>query len=267
MIDPVILFRQNFNLKDSDISEEFKTAQNFFHVYEYRNRIPPYSLVFGRYSCLPFYKELEQDLKSNGSLLINSYDQHTYIADIMNYYRDIEAFTPKTFETWANLPEGKYVVKGRTNSRKFRWNTHMFANNKQDLIEVVRRLLDDEFIADQGLIVREYVPLRQIDEGLNGLPISNEYRLFFYKDQLLCSGFYWASHFNTFTNIPQDGLEFAKKIAKIVSKNTNFFVMDVAEKADGGWIVIELNDAQMSGLSLCDPEVLYSNLKKELIEE
>ena len=50
-------------------------------------------------------------------------------------------------------------------------------------------------------------------------------------------------------------------MAKIICKKCNFFVLDIAKKASGGYIVIEANDAQMSGLSLVDAKKLYTNLK------
>jgi hypothetical protein len=49
-----------------------------------------------------------------------------------------------------------------------------------------------------------------------------------------------------------------------VKDNVNFFVMDVALTESGRWIVIELNDGQMAGLSENDPDVLYGNMKKML---
>ena len=36
--------------------------------------------------------------------------------------------------------------------------------------------------------------------------------------------------------------------------------IDVAQTESGEWIVVELNDGQMSGLSENNPEVLYKNL-------
>jgi hypothetical protein len=41
-------------------------------------------------------------------------------------------------------------------------------------------------------------------------------------------------------------------------------VLDVAEKENGEFVLIEINDGQMSGLSCCNPEELYLNLKKQL---
>jgi hypothetical protein len=59
----------------------------------------------------------------------------------------------------------------------------------------------------------------------------------------------------------------AHKVAAIVSENCNFFVVDVAQKDDGGWVVVELNHGTMSGLSACDPEELYKNLAKAIEED
>ena len=260
---PVILFRESFDVDAQEVKEELAIAKKHFSVFGCRNSIPEDSLVIGRYSVLPYYQELEMDLECKGSRLINSYEQHDYLADITQYYEDIKGYTPKTFTQWAHINGGKWIVKGKTNSRKFRWNTHMFADGREALLKVIRTLMDDEFISEQGLIVREYEPLKKVDEGLYGLPISKEWRCFFYKDTLLVSGFYWSSHAENFCeDLPPDGKEFAEKVAAIISKKVDFFVMDVAEREDGGYIVIELNDGQMSGLSMCDPNTLYGNLAR-----
>jgi ATP-grasp domain, R2K clade family 3 len=43
-----------------------------------------------------------------------------------------------------------------------------------------------------------------------------------------------------------------------------FVVADVALTTAGDWILIELNDGQMSGLSDTDANELYSKIAKEL---
>lgn len=42
------------------------------------------------------------------------------------------------------------------------------------------------------------------------------------------------------------------------------YVMDVARTVNGEWIVVELNDFQMSGLGCCNPDTLYANLANHL---
>lgn len=264
-MNPVILFRRCFDLSDPDVQEEFEVAKKYFNVVETRTEVPDDSFVIGRYSVLPYYSELERELQIHRSQLINSLDNHRYVADICQYVEDLGNLTPATHTTWGHLQGGEWIVKGKTNSRKFNWDTMMYAKGREQLLSVIGKLLDDPFISEQGIVVRDFVQLERIGTGLHGLPINKEWRCFFYKDNLLASGFYWTSHADTFNEpLPLDGRRFALDVAEIVSKKCNFFVMDIAKKTDGGYIVIELNDAQMSGLSMCNPDVLYKNLRELL---
>ena len=263
-----VLFRKNFNISDEDITEEFDICSKYLTTVEYRSSVEPDSLVIGRFSVLPYYHELELELKTKNCPLINSYDQHLYIADITNYYEDLKEYTPKTYSEWYNIPEGAYIVKGKTNSRKQLWETHMFAQNKKSLMDVLRRIYDDTFISDQGIVVREYIPLKRFDTGINGLPITNEWRFFFYKKYLLTFGYYWTNFLECLSMaVCDDGMiDFASRIASIVCEHANFFVLDIGEKEDGGYILIEVNDGCMSGISGCSPTALYSNLKNLLMQ-
>ena len=261
----VILFRDDEAVHDEFLECKKITEDSIgVDVIESRMLIPHDSRIVCRYSCLPHYEELENDAAHVGAKLINSHRQHRYIAD-MSYVDDIADMTPKTYTEWWQLPEGKYVVKGRTNSRKHQWNRLMFANSQSDISRIAKALLDDPLIAQQGLVVREYVPLMKLDEGLNGLPITNEWRFFCIDGEVLCGGFYWASHPDAVSDPlspPRDAFKLAYKCAQRVDYHVRFVVIDVAQTAGGDWIVIELNDAQMSGLSMIKPEMLYRPLIK-----
>jgi hypothetical protein len=262
MKSPIVLFRES-----SETLDEFNIVQeSSFNATNRILKIPSNSLVIGRYSVLPFYKELEEELKITGSELINSYEQHRYIADIENWYNDLKGYTPQTWFDWYDLPEGSYVVKGRTNSRKFQWNRQMFCKTKDNLRNIIDSLMDDSLIRDQGLCVRKYVPLKKFDEGINGLPITNEWRAFCYQNRFVSIGYYWSNFSECkpyeWKNLPNKAAYLIQDVMNIVSKNTNFYVVDIAETESGDWIVIELNDGQMSGLSDINPTELYSNLFK-----
>jgi len=259
---PVILFR-----KDYDSEEEFNIAKEYFQVVEYRSEIPTGSLVIPRYSALPYYKELEVDVNNLGSTLINSHRSHLWIANF-EYYQDLKEYTPRSWtenEFASCSDEGPFVLKGLTNSRKFRWNTHMFAETKRDAVLMGAELMQDPMISQQGIIYRKYIPLKTFEIGLNGLPFTNEFRFFFYKETILTYGFYWSIMENPeLGKIDEEGIQLARDVAKIASKHVDFFVLDVAEKQDGGWVLIEINDGQMSGLSNNTPHKLYSKLKETL---
>lgn len=270
---PVILFRQEF-----DDGDESVIAAAHLPVVSLRAAVPPNSLVIGRYACLPYYRELAADLAHNGSCLINSPEQHTYIANF-DYYNDIREHT---FPTWfafhevpAALREGHaFVVKGRTNSRKLQWATHMHAPSWRSAVQLGSDLANDPFIGPQGLIVRQYVPLETLEYGINDMPITNEWRLFFYKDTLLASGYYWAiiddeSKVDVVRpDFEAQGIPFAKMVARVLAERANFFVIDIARTAAGEWKVVEVNDGQQSGLNhYVQAEELYANLAAALAED
>ena len=275
MPEPVILYRDC-----PDWRSEGASAGGHFQCLNSRVLCKD-ALVIARYSALPEYQELERDLRYLNSTLINSYQQHLYIADLQNWYYDLQDLTPRTWSdgNFHLVPEeGPFVLKGATNSRKYSWDTHMWAKNKREAIEVHTRLCEDGLIGNQGVYIRRYVPLETLMVGLRGLPITREYRFFVYKRQILSGGFYWSSHTYELStmNVDVDPNEVPREfLQKVISKIQNteicepptFYVIDVAKTTSGEWIVIELNDGQMSGLSENSAETLYSNLWKCLLSD
>jgi len=243
--------------------EELETCRKYMPTTESRIDCKD-SFVIGRYSVLPYYKELEYDLASMGSKLINNYQQHKWIANF-DYY---DVLKNDTFETWddSNFYQctynGPFVVKGRTNSRKHNWNELMFAENKRHAAEISSRLFKDPLIAEQGVIYRKYEPLEVFEVGANNLPFANEWRFFFWGYKMLSYGYYWsiAERADQYTTIEDEGQRFACSIALKCYRYVNFFVVDIAKTAKGKWKLVELNDAQMSGLSMNNPDRLYDNI-------
>lgn len=251
---------------------EKSIAEKYFKVYDHRGAVPENSLVIGRYSVLPFYKELEEDLAEKGSHLVNSYSEHRWIADLKNWYEDLKDFTPKTWFKLADIPDDLPVVlKGETNSKKFSWNTHMFAKNKKEAIQVYGRLMEDSLISQQEIVIRQFVPLKKLLEGLNGLNVSEEYRLFVLNGKVVSGGFYWSSHVDDLSDEVKNSLSWEKipkpflnNVLSILGCKAPFVVVDIARTEDDNWIVVEVNDGQFSGLSENNPDILYRNLKNSL---
>ncbi len=253
--------------------DELAVAQKYFEVFTSRSRIPKDSLVIGRYAVLPYYAELEEDLAANNARLVNTHAQHLYVADMKGWYADLEGLTPKTYFSLEAFKRtatgsGSYVLKGRTNSKKQQWNTHMFAKSARDVDAVYARLSDDSFIGNQDIYIREFVPLRAFGEGIRGLPITEEYRFFVLDGEVLASGCYWSQ----FPEIAEEhGLNpsqvdaaWLRGVIDKIKARIRFFVIDVARTAEGGWMVVELNDGCMSGLSDVSAEALYAGLQKAL---
>lgn len=261
-----VLFRNT-----PDTNEEYDVCKTYFDVITCRTLVENNDLIIPRYSSLPYHQELENDIQALGARLINPTWAHNFIADMswINLLKDI------TFPTYGpdltSLPDSEHgwIVKGKTNSRKFQWNRLMRAKNRIELREVVERLYDDPLISSQGLVIREFQPLEIIEEGINGIPFSNEWRFFYYGDQALSGAFYWSSaeNANTQGDPPQECAEIASEAARRVREVLGiniFVVIDVAKKENGEWVIVELNDGCMSGLSENDPHKLYRNLKNIL---
>lgn len=258
---PIVLFRKSLAEEG-----EIEVCRKYFYTVEYRSDIPRNSFVIPRYSYLPYPLEFEHDIKNIGGALINSYDQHRWIADF-EWYDVLKDYTPESW-TYDNFflcqYEGPFIAKGATNSRKNQWNSMMFAQTKRRASEIACELKNDGLICNQKIIYRKYIPLENLEIGINGLPFSNEWRFFFYKDKRLSHGFYWSisEHIPKECNTQLE--DFAEMLAGIVKDYANFYVLDVAMTEKQEPILVEINDGCCSGLSECCAEELYFNLKKVL---
>lgn len=264
----VLLYRDC--LLDDD-EGEFEAAQKVWGegLYRFRSQIPEDETVIARYSVWPFYGEVEEELSLKGCELIHSLDVYNRIRE-MDWYHHLSDLTPRTWfdEGYATVPECEHgwICKGRTHSRKWRWDEMMRAETREELESVLNRLNMDGQIRDQGTVIREYVPLKKIGEGINGLPLADEWRCFFWGSELLSAGFYWAiaEDAQQTGGLPGGAREVAEEAAELFEDacfETPFVVIDVARTEEGDWIVIELNDGQMSGLSTIDPESFYRTLR------
>lgn len=261
---PVILYRN-----DVDWRQEESCVRKYFSCISSRLKVNKGDLVIPRFSALPFFKELQDDIEYFGATLINNYNQHRYIADLCNWYYDLAEFTPMTWNDLTKIPEnGPFVLKGETNSKKFLWNSHMFAEDKKKAIEIHSRLQEDSLIQYQKIYIRKYVELERLGIGFSGLPITKEFRIFVYQKEILSIGFYW-SNYEISADPNEVPLDFVNTVIDRIQNTEiceppNYYVIDVAKTTKGDWIVIELNDGSMSGLSDNNPEILYKNLKMAL---
>jgi len=265
---PVILYRKGADPQAD--TEELYSANNHFRVIHQRSEVKNGDLVIGRYSVLPFYRELSLDVGTNGGRLINSFRQHQFVADMREWCEVLEEMTPRLYHRLQDIPDvGPFVLKGQTNSKKHMWNTHMFARTKREAGEVWSRLRDDMLLSDQEIYARDYVPLVRLATGMNELPISMEFRFFVCYGNVVSGGFYWSSHLDDLEGpVPDPNIvprEFLDEAIRRLGPHVNFYAIDVAKTAAGPWTVVEVNDGQMSGLSCNDPNELYGNFKKILL--
>ena len=247
--------------------DELSAAHRYFDCRKSRIIKGP-ATVIGRYSVWPYYDELYRDLDQQDCTLINTPQQHDFVARLDQWTPLLHDVTPQTWTTLSDIPEGQYVLKGQWKSRKDKWNTHMFAASRRDAIQVYCRLQDDTLIGSDTIYIRQYVPINTLLIGLNDLPVTEEYRFFVLDGTILCGAFYWANYVDDIpcgipqaSNVPQDFLD---KIVGRIDQNVRFYTMDVARTQSGDWIVVELNDGQQSGLSCIEPETLYGAMYRKM---
>lgn len=113
----------------------------------------------------------------------------------------------------------------------------------EELLEKVNKFIEARgSLFNEGLVFKEFVDLKKYDESVN------EWRIF-YKDNKMvsCSK---NSNINSNEEVSTP-YRFIESIVDDIAFqiDSNFFTIDVAEKSDGEWMIIETGDGQVSGLS------------------
>lgn len=107
----------------------------------------------------------------------------------------------------------------------------------------------DPILASQRIAAREHVTLRIVRgaETTTDLPRAFEFRTFWWNGSLVGAGPYWTDAGTyTWTNTERnDALAVAGEAARRLG--VAMLCVDVAQCADGRWIIIEVNDGQRSG--------------------
>lgn len=80
------------------------------------------------------------------------------------------------------------------------------------------------------------------------MPISDEYRVFVYAGKVLIMDNYWTEKEDV--KLSDSEISWIESIAKKI--RSNFATVDIARKADGELVIMELGDGQVSGLQQID---------------
>lgn len=276
-MNSVVLYRQKIAGAIED--QEELEAINGLGVYLILQRsslrafVDERKTVIPRYYLWPFAAEVITDIELMGCKAINDIRSSLWLRDCGAWSGDLKGLTPDTlnWHTYADMltDPGPVVLKGSEKSCGHKWLTHMYAKDRSAAVATYMRLMEDSMFSDGEIYVRRYEPLRKLeihDENIfpNRPPCSEEYRFFVLDGKVICSGFYWSSYLDEMTNpepepseVPDDFLKSVISRVGEVMPTLRLWVMDVARKSDGGWIVVELNDGCSSGLSSINPIEYY----------
>jgi len=201
------------------------------------------------------YRAFHEALSSRGYSLVSSPGQYATVTYFPNYYptiRDISPAavwtdTPDPYRAWTmarTLGDGPFVLKDHVKSAKHLWHEACFVptgsgrENFERIAENLRREQGPSFF--RGFVVKQFVPLRSRGDGPRQYPVCEEYRLFFWKGQLLT-----ASHYHRLAENPVDWSPFVALARRF---DAPFFSMDVAQTEIGDWIVVDMGAGECSAL-------------------
>ena len=201
---------------------------------------------------VPQYEEIYDVLKNKGYVLINTPEQYKNCHHFPESYDYTKKYTSKSIfiKKWddsilqdiSDFFEGKdFILKDFVKSEK--QNPELFIMSGgisgEDLLDKVERFVEargKDF--NEGLVFKEFVNLKKYGNN------SNEWRLFFYEKRLIsCSQ---NSNVKT-TECSPPYTKIAENVASQI--DSNFFTIDIAEKEDGRWTIIETGDGQVSDTS------------------
>jgi hypothetical protein len=167
----------------------------------------------------------------------------------------------RAWQAARRLGEGPWIVKDHIKSAKQRWHSACFipaGADRTTFEEVCQNFLayrKENFA--RGFVIKKYVELRKLDESAFGSPLCEEYRLFFWRHQLLVSAAY--------DRVGGSETDFAR-YEEVARRFTNQFItIDVARTEAGNWLILEAGDGGVSALPpKLDALKFYSALGERL---
>jgi len=224
------------------------------------------------------YERLYVALAERGLLLINTPAAYIHCHYFPESYPLIEGMTPRS--TWLKtgldvsldevmallrpFGEKPIIVKDYVKSRKHEWNEACYipsASDRQVVERVVSRFLhlQGEDL-NEGLVFREFIDFEPLaSHSKSHMPLTREFRLFVLDGQIIFSTPYWEEGDYGDDNNALPPLDLFRQVAQKIQ--SRFFTMDVAQKRDGTWNIVELGDGQVAGLpARADVEAFYQTL-------
>lgn len=227
------------------------------------------------------YNALYGHLTMMGYDLINGTRQYTNCHHFPEVFPLIKELTSKAWWSgkhlnpeeieWSNVHwqpirdffDGDVIIKDYVKSEK----------GEPDLFILSKSLTEQEFnnriqrfkeargkLFNAGIVFKEVVPLKKYETS-NGF-VTNEWRIFCLNKDFI----YVNLNVESDKDLPMAKPEFIIKCYEIAKTiDSNFFTIDVAEKEDGSWMILETGDGQVSGLPIkCMPLGFYTKLKEHL---
>lgn len=212
-------------------------------------------VVIPRLGAFDDYERDYERFRAEGIHLIHSPTQHFLCSELPNWYPALEDLTPHsrwyrevpTLEEVASSFGWPVFVKGVRQTSRHR-KALSILEGPEAFEQAMQIYREDPILRWQGIVCREYVPLRPVGKPTGDkIPPSFEFRTFWWKGTLVGCGRYWweAEPYGMTDTDRAAAMVVAEEAARRIA--VPFLVVDIAQTHEGHWIVIECNDALESG--------------------
>jgi hypothetical protein len=200
---------------------------------------------------------LHEALVARGCAPLTTPEAYRAAHHLPGWYATLEGLTPRSVWLPASgdvvaaaraFGDAALVVKDFVKSEKHLWREACFVPRASDegaLLRVVRRFLAERGPdLEGGLVLREHVALDLLGtHPRSGMPLAVETRAFILDGSPAYVLPYWEG---TGDRVPPPPLErFLPALRRVPAR---FITADLARRADGEWLILEVGDGQVSGV-------------------
>jgi hypothetical protein len=250
-----------------DFSDSGGAENAIWHIPKQENKT--LGIWIGYIPLPDHYSELYEAALSKNIQIVNSPKEYRTAMEFDKYYPLIKQLTFKSeiLSSIDNLNDSAarlnfpLFIKGTVQSLKAKGIEACVANNNEELIKISQTLLNLKRRSLGKVILREYQPLKHLRKTGLGFPIGREFRVFIYKGEIIGYGYYWEDK-DELSNLSPDEVQEIYTLCKMVAEfvNVPYLSIDIGQKENNEWIVIELGDAQFSGISQIPLNKLWNKL-------
>jgi ATP-grasp domain, R2K clade family 3 len=230
---------------------------------------PEQITAIGRFGAIDNYKNLYDALQAEGISLIHTPEQHRLASELTSWYPLLKDITPHSL--WFDAPPEASIIEKhfsypvfiKGNRQTSRHNAHLsIIHSRAEYELAIMHYQNNPILHWQSFVCRDFVTLRSVPirQRSEKIPPSFEFRTFWWRGEYVGIGAYWAD-FASYAWTEAEkfaALQVAQKAADRLE--VVFLVIDVAQTAQGEWIVIECNDGQESGYAAVAPIALWQNI-------
>ncbi|MBC8109860.1 MAG: ATP-grasp domain-containing protein [Verrucomicrobia bacterium] len=220
------------------------------------------------------YQAVYQALLQKNIRLINSPEEFVKAEEFDKYYPFIETMTCKSIvvNSWEEAQNAMGILKfpvflkGTIQSLK-KWGWKACVATNDDELKAIFSNLQESFSRSLGkVIIREMMNLKYEQTTPAGFPQGREYRIFLLENEVLAYSYYWDKN-DSLSKISLDEEKIILDLAKTASSkiNTPYIAVDIGQKTSGEWVVIEVGDAQFSGICHISPILLWQKIKTHIL--